>query len=44
MRSLKDAEQSGLEFAEAVGAASLEDLRKMDASAFSRQTVVTGGA
>lgn len=44
MRSLSQAEQEGVQYAEAVGASSLSELRAIDASELSKQTVVTGGA
>lgn len=44
MKTLAQAEKEGLEYMESVGAASIADLRAMDAKSLSAQTVVTGGA
>ena len=44
MKTLAMAEQDGVKYAEGLGAKSLAELRAMDAGAFARQMVVTGGA
>ena len=44
MKTLAMAEQDGIKYAEGLGASTLAELRAMDASAFARQMVVTGGA
>lgn len=44
MKTLAMAEQDGVKYAEGLGAGSLAELRAMDAGAFARQMVVTGGA
>jgi para-nitrobenzyl esterase len=44
MKTLEMAEKDGVKYAEGLGASSLAELRAMDASAFARQMVVTGGA
>lgn len=44
MKTLAMAEQDGVKYAEGLGAHSLAELRAMDAGAFARQMVVTGGA
>lgn len=44
MKRLSQVEQEGLAYAETIGAASIADLRAIDAVTLSKQTVVTGGA
>lgn len=44
MKTLGMSEKEGLEYAQSVGATSIEDLRKMDASNFSKPAAMTGGA